>query len=127
MSEFFSETSEVPASDLICCKMTLEHILQTGKFLRAVRNVTSLERGTIVFFQVPDARRILEERAFWDIYYEHCSYFTPVSLAYLFRITGFEILDLWDGYDRQYLMIEGRPSSDQGATRLADFTLFNVK
>jgi hypothetical protein len=120
MSEFFSETSEVPASDLICCKMTLEHILQTGKFLRAVRNVASLERGTIVFFQVPDARRILEERAFWDIYYEHCSYFTPVSLAYLFRITGFEILDLWDGYDRQYLMIEGRPSSDQGATRLAD-------
>jgi hypothetical protein len=32
---------------------------------------------TAVFFETPDAKRVLAEGAFWDIYYEHCSYFSP--------------------------------------------------
>ena len=44
----------------------------------------------MVFFELPDTERVLTEAAFWDIYYEHCSYFTPGSLARLFRRTGFE-------------------------------------
>ena len=36
-------------------------------------------------FELPDSRRVFDEVAFWDIYYEHCSYFTPGSLARLFR------------------------------------------
>jgi len=35
----------------------------------------------LVLFEIPDVRRVLEEGAFWDIYYEHCSYFTLGSLA----------------------------------------------
>ena len=32
--------------------------------------------NTVVFFQVPNARYVFGDLAFWDIYYEHCSYFT---------------------------------------------------
>lgn len=56
---------------------------------------------------------MLEEAAFWDIYYEHCSYFSPGSLARLFRSQGFDVLDLWTDYDDQYLMIEARPANGQ--------------
>jgi hypothetical protein len=66
-----------------------------------------------VFFQVPNATRVIEEAAFWDIYYEHCSYFSAGSLARLFRSQGFDVLDLWTDYDDQYLMIEARPASGQ--------------
>ena len=48
---------------------------------------------TVVFFQIPNARYVLCDVAFWDIYYEHCSYFTKGSLARLFRQAGFEVRD----------------------------------
>lgn len=110
--EFFNEATTEPAPDFVCCKMTLEHIGETHRFVGAVRRVASAECGTVVFFQVPDVRRIFGETAFWDIYYEHCSYFSPPSLAYLFRHAGFEVLGTSTGYDDQYLMIDARAAID---------------
>ena len=111
--EFFSETTVQPAPDFVCCKMTLEHIFETRRFVQAVRRISSSERGTIVFFQIPDVRRILAEAAFWDVYYEHCAYFSPRSLAHVFRNAGFEILRVSTGYDDQYLTIEARPATQE--------------
>jgi hypothetical protein len=54
----------------------------------------------------------LRELAFWDIYYEHCSYFSPRSLARLFRSCKFEIIDLSKDFAGQYLLIEARPVSE---------------
>ncbi len=109
--ELFDEDTVEHAVDLICCKMTLEHIAEPQRFIRTVRRAASAERGTIVFFQIPDVRRILHETAFWDIYYEHCSYFAPSSLARVFRSSGFEVLRISTGYDDQYLMIEARAAN----------------
>jgi hypothetical protein len=64
---------------------------------------------TIVFFEVPDVTRVLREVAFWDVYYEHCSYFSLGSLARLFRLCRFEVVDLSRGFDDQYLLMEARP------------------
>ncbi|MEM8535890.1 MAG: methyltransferase domain-containing protein, partial [Chloroflexota bacterium] len=69
---------------------------------------------TIVFFQIPDVRRVLRDIAFWDIYYEHCSYFSPGSLARLFRQNGFSVLNLSTDYDDQYLMIEAKLDQEGG-------------
>ncbi len=44
---------------------------------------------TAVLFELPDTTRVLDEVAFWDVYYEHCSYFTAGSLARLFAVNGF--------------------------------------
>jgi SAM-dependent methyltransferase len=109
--EFFSETTIQSAPDLVCCKMTLEHIFETRRFVQAVRRIASATRGTIVFFQVPDVRRILAEAAFWDVYYEHCAYFSPGSLTHVFRNAGFEVLRVSTGFDDQYLTIEARAST----------------
>ena len=43
---------------------------------------------SVVFFMIPEVMRILNLRAFWDIYYEHCSYWSPGSLARAFRSPG---------------------------------------
>ena len=88
--------------------MTLEHIHPTGDFIATVRRAIGDRVGTNVFFQIPEATRILRDCAFEDIYYEHCSYFSPGSLARLFRANGFEVLGLSTEYDGQYLTIEAR-------------------
>jgi len=108
VQDFYSERYIGYQGDLICCRMTLEHIQQTAELVRTVRRSVGGRADSVVFFQVPDVTRILREQAFWDIYYEHCSYFTPGSLASLFEICGFEVIDQWTGYGDQYLMIEAR-------------------
>ena len=107
--EVFSEVTIQPAPDLVCCKMTLEHIFHTRRFVQSVRRIATPARRTVVFFQVPDVRRILSEAAFWDVYYEHCSYFSPQSLRHLFQAADFEVIGTSTGFDGQYLMIEARP------------------
>ena len=110
IQDFYSERYADITCDMILCRHTLEHIDTTAEFIRRVRHTIGDRRETIVFFEVPDVGRVLREQAFWDIYYEHCSYFTLGSLARLFRTCGFEVLDLAKDYDDQYLLIEARPT-----------------
>lgn len=119
--DFYSEKYAGHRCDFLCCRMTLEHIQDTAQFVRAVRLSLGDQSETTVFFQVPDVTRILRELAFWDIYYEHCSYFGSGSLARLFRGCGFDVLELTKDYDDQYLMIEARPGNGKGkAVHLAE-------
>jgi SAM-dependent methyltransferase len=96
--------------DLLACRHTLEHLHETDQFLADIRESLSGRPGTLVFFEVPDATRVFKEQAFWDIYYEHCSYFTPGSLARVFRRNRFEVLDLARVFEDQYLTIVARPT-----------------
>jgi hypothetical protein len=106
VQDFYSERYADYHGDFLCCKMTLEHIPDTLKFMRTVRRSVGDRKETVVFFMIPEMRRILRERAFWDIYYEHCSYFTAGSVARLFRKSGFDVHALGTEYDGQYLTIE---------------------
>ena len=116
--EFFTEETEPEPSDFVCSKMTLEHIPETARFVDVLKRATA-GGGATLFLQVPDALRILKECAFWDIYYEHCSYFSPGSLERLLVSNGFDIGDVWTDYDDQYLMIDARPAANGAARRSA--------
>ena len=108
VTELYSERHTDVAADFVCCKMTLEHIPDTENMIRTVRRSIG-DRDTPVFFQIPNARYVLQDLAFWDVYYEHCSYFTAGSLAKLFRRCGFRVLDVGIEYSGQYLTINAVP------------------
>lgn len=110
--DFYSEKYGHHEVDFLACKMTLEHIPDVANFLKTVRRGLGDQLDTIVFFQVPEALRILRDCAFEDIYYEHCSYFTPASLARVFRLAGFDVINTTIEYDDQYLTIEARPRAE---------------
>jgi hypothetical protein len=65
-----------------------------------------------VFCEVPNLGYILRDTAIWDIIYEHYSYFSANSLACLFTRCGFQVLNLADAFDGQFLYIEARPGDD---------------
>ena len=96
-------------ADAVVCRHTLEHIAPVREFLRGLRE--HLEGTTTpVLFELPDTQRVLEEAAFWDVYYEHCSYFTSATLRSLFEHSGFEVERVERVYEDQYLLIEAYPT-----------------
>jgi SAM-dependent methyltransferase len=107
--DYYSDRYASHNGDLVCCRHTLEHIHDTADFISSLRRGIGDSFNTATFFEVPDVTRILHEVAFWDIYYEHCSYFNLGSLARLFRSCNFEVTNLTKDYFDQYLLIEAKP------------------
>jgi SAM-dependent methyltransferase len=105
-------------TDAVVCRHTLEHIAPVADFLALVRRTLGDRSGTVVLFDLPDVLRVLREPAFWDVYYEHCSYFSAGSLARLFRRSGFRVVALERDYDDQYLVIDALPGADDGSRPL---------
>ena len=108
--DFYSERYAGYEADLVCCRHTLEHVAEPVPFLRQVRRALG-EHESAVFFEVPDVRWILAGVAFWDICYEHCNYFSPSSLAYLFERCGFGSVCISTAFGGQYLWIEAVATS----------------
>ena len=103
--------------DALICRHLLEHIDWVKEFVDRVGSQAFASPDAFVLFEVPDARRILQEAAFWDIYYEHCSLFTCGALARLLRSSGFEISDARRGFGDQYVIIKCRPRKAEDALR----------
>jgi SAM-dependent methyltransferase len=112
IQDHYAERYAELTGDYVACRHTLEHIGSVHAFVSLIRS--SLQLGTPVFFELPDLERILNEQAFWDIYYEHCSYFTLGSLARLFSCCGFTITRLAKEYGGQYLVLDGFASDRTG-------------
>lgn len=104
-SRYVDETA-----DLILTRHLLEHVHNVGEFLSWLVESTSRTTGARLFTEVPDVIRVLTEGAFWDVYYEHCSYFSPGSLGRALRRGGMEIERLERGFDDQYLLATSVPS-----------------
>lgn len=114
IGDFFSDASiEGLAADVLLSKMTLEHIPAAGRFFRLAERVAKVSApGMRLFIQIPESERIFTDLALEDVYYEHCNYFTEVSLAGLFRRHGFTVEEVPREYDGQYLTILGRYSGE---------------
>ncbi len=114
LNELYSEAHEPLVGDAIVCRHTLEHIGPVAEFVRTVRRSIGDRRDVVVFFELPETLRVLRECAFWDIYYEHCSYFTPGSLARLFRREGFDVVDVELDYGDQYIVLYAHTGAGDG-------------
>lgn len=118
--DFYSEKYAAESADFYCCKMTLEHIHPVREFITTVRAAVGSDLDATIFFQVPDVTRILRECSFEDIYYEHCSYFAPGSMARLFRECGFRVDRVATEYDDQYLTLEATPVESPAAPHASE-------
>jgi SAM-dependent methyltransferase len=107
----YSERYAHYQADLLCCRHVLEHIAQPQDFLRMVRRAIGTRQNTVVFFEVPNGLCTLRDLAIWDILYEHCSYFSPSSLARLCVAGGFDVCTLRETFAGQFLCLEARPTA----------------
>ena len=93
------------------CRHTLEHIAAVQSFVRSIRDGIGKRDDVWVVFETPDSKRIFSEGAFWDIYYEHCSYFSIGAHTRLFRQERFDVVDVSLVYNDQYILQYARPAA----------------
>lgn len=117
IQDFYTEKYIDQRADLIVCRHVLEHIEDPDAFIAQVRRAVG-DQQSVVFFEVPNALWTLRHGGIWDIIYEHCSYFSPLSLAHLFRRHGFRVLAVNEVFGGQFLTIEAAP--DDGAVETPD-------
>ena len=82
VKEYFKEGNNINA-DIIIMRHTLEHIPNPFSFMHTIAKANG-NKGKI-YVEVPTFDWILAKRAFWDIFYEHCNYFTESSLGVMFE------------------------------------------
>jgi 2-polyprenyl-3-methyl-5-hydroxy-6-metoxy-1,4-benzoquinol methylase len=109
MQEFY-RVDQVPAApDFVCCRHVLEHVQDPLRMLRAIRQAFRDRTDSVVYFELPNLTWILETVAFWDFFYEHCSYFTAGGLARAFELAAFQVMHTCSAFGGQYLCLEARP------------------
>ncbi len=114
----------------IVCKMTLEHIARPVGFLADIASLARHSESCPVFIQVPNAEEVFSKGAFWDVYYEHCCYFTSRTLGLALQRAGLTLLDVRKGFSGQYLIARATASGgncrqpDSGIGLQSDLDLF---
>jgi len=109
INDFYSSSHLRSKADFISCRHVLEHLQFPSDFIHSVRDGIGNRFDTVVFFEVPNALYTLIDLGIWDLIYEHCNYFNSNSLRELFLFHGFEVIDLRDEFEGQFLSIEAKP------------------
>src|SRR5437763_1047948 len=85
VTELFGDEQIALDAEALVCRHTLEHIREVHGFLSMLhRWAAQRPEPPIVLFEVPDVERVLDEVAFWDLFYEHCSYLKIDSQRFAF-------------------------------------------
>jgi 2-polyprenyl-3-methyl-5-hydroxy-6-metoxy-1,4-benzoquinol methylase len=79
---FSNEFSDIDAG-VIIMRHTLEHIPNPFSFIHTIARANNYKG--YLFVEVPTFDWIVKKKAFWDIFYEHCNYFTELSLSAMFH------------------------------------------
>jgi hypothetical protein len=128
--DWFDDRYTHLTGDVIIARHLLEHIPDVLSFTGLLIESARRTEGSFLFIELPDVRRVLDEGAFWDVYYEHCSYFTMGSLGRMLRALDLEVTRLELGFGDQYLLAEAMPpagSTPHPAEEGVDETLAAVE
>ena len=104
----FDESSGLPECSAVVMRHVLEHVPDPLGLLTNLHRDLARRPDVAVLVEIPDAKRIGDDAAFWDVYYEHCAYFTAESSRNLFEAAGFEVDSVVRAFGDQYLLVRAR-------------------
>jgi hypothetical protein len=112
---YTAKYADEPA-DIIICRHVLEHFWGARDLIKIVRQAVGERRDIVVYFEVPNGDFIFREQAVWEFHYQHVSYFTKTSLTKLFTECGFEVREVQESFEGQFLGIEACAAAHDGAS-----------
>jgi cephalosporin hydroxylase/SAM-dependent methyltransferase len=103
------------SADVVISRHVIEHVGDPVGLLRTIRAALAHSPQARLFLETPCVEWILRNRVFWDFFYEHCSYFSTMSLTTALEEAGFAVVAARHEFEGQYLWLEARVSGPSGA------------
>jgi SAM-dependent methyltransferase len=101
----------------LICRHVIEHVPNIGAFLSELHSLARAAGDPVVVLETPSFEWIVRQGCFWDVFGEHCNYFSMPTLAFLAETAGFRVLRHSLVFGEQYQLLElkvaatGLPSS----------------
>jgi hypothetical protein len=121
---FYDGASTWMQGDVVYSRHVIEHIVEPLGFLTSL--VSGLrDEHSRVFLETPSVEWIFEHTVVWDLFYEHCSLFSPNSLTTACERVGLEVTSVRHVFGDQYIWLEternrnGTVSPKRGIATLA--------
>ena len=126
---FFDEGSlrdHAIAPDLVVTRHTIEHIHDPMTFLKAIAAPLQRNGSLRLLLETPDYNWIARNGVTFDYFYEHCSLFSPCSMATALDRAGFDLVGYETPMGGQYMWVEAilRPEASSGRDAGPDQSAF---
>ncbi len=108
---YATEADATGTVDAVVCRHVVEHVSSIGDFLGLLAGIARTGSSRVVYIETPAWEWIVENEAFWDVFYEHCNYFPMPTLRYLAELAGFEVLAHRAIFGCQYQALELRAAA----------------
>jgi len=130
IKDYYSERHAEYQGDLVCCRQVVDHLGSPKTFLKMVRRLIGEKMDAVVYFEVPNPTRRLQQFVPWNVGYEHGSWFFQESFRLFFELSGFDVKNVSPCHNGDYLGLEavpspgarasGKPAPGTQTARLAD-------
>lgn len=108
----FGPSADPGRVDAVVGRHVIEHVASPSALAAAAREAVGTDAD--FFFETPSLEWILDRAVFWDIFYEHCSYFTERALRNACLIAGLVPLECRRLFGRQYFLVHARAGRSAG-------------
>ena len=118
---FFTE-AELPADalpTLAVSRHVIEHLQKPVAFIKSIAACPSIRA---IALETPCLRWILKHKAYFDLYYEHCSLFMPETLSFALQQAGFAQTRVAQLFGGQYLLAVGERGKGAADVPSQDFS-----
>jgi SAM-dependent methyltransferase len=92
--------------DVLLARHVIEHVPDPVGFLRSCVDALPAGRSVSLFLETPSMEWILENIAFFDVFYEHCSYFSKSALIVAASMGGLCVRSVQRVFGGQYYFLE---------------------